>query len=68
MEKAITRNPKTRVRSGREVSAILSAEEKKRLVKQKAYPLRKEMMKESWFPDILTKCCIASIAESLCSC
>ena len=40
MEKAITRNPKTRVRSGREVSSILSAEEKKRLVKQKAKELK----------------------------
>ena len=42
MEKAITRNPKTRVRSGREVSSILSAEEKKRLVKQKAKELSGE--------------------------
>ena len=41
MEKAITRKPKTRVRSGREVSSILSGEEKKRLVKQKAKELKK---------------------------
>ena len=40
LEKAITRNPKTRVRSGREVSSILSAEEKKRLVRQKAKELK----------------------------
>ena len=41
MEKAISRKPKTRVRSGREVSSILSGDEKKRLVKQKRKELKR---------------------------